>query len=102
MVYQVGSLVQKAVYSTMVNSKISYQPFTNAIALGYHASYHASYHGKNRATMVRQWVVIIFNALTMVAFIKANCTRHGIVYQGNHYYAWYYSPGVICKLRSVE
>ena len=66
----------------MVNLKITYQPFTKAFALGY----HASYNGANVQTMVRQWVVMITNGLTMVAFIKANCTRHGGVHRGNHYH----------------
>ena len=80
----------------MINLKIMYQPFTKTFELGY----HASYHGETVRTMVRQWVVMITNGVTMVTSTEANCTRHGSVHQGNHYYAWYCSLSVNCKLRS--
>ena len=77
----------------MVKLEITYQPFTKAFALGYHS--------ETVRTMVRQWEVMITNGLTMVACTKANRTRHGSVHQGNHYHAWYFFPGVNCKLRSM-
>ena len=52
---------------------IIYQPITKAFEPGD----HASYHGKSVRTMLRQWVVMMTNGLTMVALTEANRTRHG-------------------------